>query len=262
MHSFSKLPTRTYRQYGFNPAKDQPVETTAQNDTDNKPQKKHGRIQKATELFTRVPTLGRLFSEILACQGLSTLLNVCFVSKLSSAIPGDDDRAGWMGKFFALVNIVSGVLQFGFLPPLMKLIDPAWLWRAMPTLMVGLTCFQSFQADPSLYLVSGTFLLMKTMEFSARRMLDEMVYVPLDYESRYVGKEIIGVFGYRFGKSGMSLALSGLTWAFGKNHFGLQELSRFTTVAAGLWFVTALRLSNLVPTRDEADATYKLNKMK
>eukprot|EP00593_Proboscia_inermis_P011364 CAMPEP_0171309028 /NCGR_PEP_ID=MMETSP0816-20121228/19168_1 /TAXON_ID=420281 /ORGANISM="Proboscia inermis, Strain CCAP1064/1" /LENGTH=132 /DNA_ID=CAMNT_0011792293 /DNA_START=763 /DNA_END=1161 /DNA_ORIENTATION=+ len=132
----------------------------------------------------------------------------------------------------------------------------------MPTLMVGLTCFQSFQADPSLYLVSGTFLLMKTMEFSARRMLDEMVYVPLDYESRYVGKEIIGVFGYRFGKSGMSLALSGLTWAFGKNHFGLQELSRFTTVAAGLWFVTALRLSNLVPTRDEADATYKLNKMK
>ena len=41
----------------------------------------------------------------------------------------------------------------------------------------------SFAKDPSLYLIAGTFLTMKALEFSARRMLDEMVYVPLDYDA-------------------------------------------------------------------------------
>lgn len=55
-------------------------------------------LTKASKVFTRVPTLKALFFEILACQGLSTLLNVCFVTALKSEVPNDDDRAGWMGK--------------------------------------------------------------------------------------------------------------------------------------------------------------------
>lgn len=69
------------------------------------------------------------------------------------------------------------------------------------------------------------------------------------------GKEIIGVFGYRFGKSGMSLALSGLTSLFG--NFGLKELSYLTTGASFLWLTTAWQLSNKVMTRTEAEQAYK-----
>ena len=69
------------------------------------------------------------------------------------------------------------------------------------------------------------------------------------------GKEIIGVFGYRFGKSGMSLALSGLTSVFG--NFGLKELSYLTTGASFLWLTTAWQLSNKVLTRTEAEQAYK-----
>ena len=86
-------------------------------------------------------------------------------------------------------------------------------------------------------------------------MLDEMVYVPLDYESRFLGKEVIGVLGYRFGKSAASLALSALTSSFGT--IGLREQSYFTTGAATLWFGTAWRLSTLVPTRAEAEEAYQ-----
>jgi hypothetical protein len=45
-----------------------------------------------------VPTLWALFCEILACQGLSTLLNVMCVTKVSEVILDDTERAGWMGK--------------------------------------------------------------------------------------------------------------------------------------------------------------------
>lgn len=239
--------------YGFTPSDDH-HSTTKDKKKTKVPSQEIGMFQKASNLFSRVPTLWALFLEILSSQGLATLLNVCFVVKLSSAIPNDSERAGWMGKFFALINVFSMILQFGVLPPLMQVIEPRDLWRAMPLITVVFTAFQASQVDPSLFIVSASLLVQKTLEYSARRMLDEMVYVPLDFESRYVGKEIIGVFGYRFGKSSMSLCLSALTAVFG--NFGLQELSVMTTGASLLWLSSAWKLSNLVPTRKEADGMY------
>lgn len=95
---------------------------------------------------------------------------------------------------------------------------------------------------------------MKVSEYSARRMLDEMVYVPLDFESRFLGKEIIGVFGYRFGKSCISLSLTALTSIFGQ--FDLQSLSVLADLAAMSWVKTAWNLSSLVPTKKEAQGSY------
>lgn len=185
------------------------------------------------------------------------------VTKVSEVIPDDTERAGWMGKFFATINVLSCVLQFGILPATSSYIEPSALWKGMPMVMMIMTCLLAFpkltgisrSSDPSLNLIASAFLVMKTMEFSVRRMLDEMVYVPLDYESRFLGKEVIGVLGYRFGKSAASLALSALTSSFGT--IGLRELSYFTTGAATLWFGTAWRLSTLVPTRAEAEEAYQ-----
>jgi len=255
---------------GFNPAdehnrkkKEGKDSTNNKSSTSNK---EDGLITKARDVFTRVPTLWALFCEILACQGLSTLLNVCTVTKVSEVIPDDTERAGWMGKFFATVNVLSCILQFGVLPVTSSFTEPSLLWKGMPMIMIIMTVLLAFPkitgggsggngVEPSLNMVASAFLVMKTMEFSVRRMLDEMVYVPLDYESRFLGKEVIGVLGYRFGKSAASLALSALTSSLGA--VGLRELSYFTTGAAGLWLGTAWRLSTLVPTRAEAEEAYK-----
>jgi ATP/ADP translocase len=219
---------------------------------------KAGILKKATHLFARVPVLWALFLEILASQGLATVLNVCFVARLATAIPDDSDRAGWVGIFFALINVITMVLQFGILPPLMTIIEPKDLWRAIPVVSLLFTGFQALQKNPSLYTVSASLAIMKISEYSARRMLDEMIYVPLDFESRFLGKEVIGVFGYRFGKSLMSLALSGVTSVTG--NFGLQELSILSNGVALLWMRTAWRLSNFVPTRQEAEDEYELSR--
>jgi ATP/ADP translocase len=220
---------------------------------------KAGILKKATHLFARVPVLWALFLEILASQGLATVLNVCFVARLGTAIPDDSERAGYVGIFFALINVVTMVLQFGILPPLMTMIEPKDLWRAIPVVSLLFTGFQALQKNPSLYTVSASLAAMKISEYSARRMLDEMVYVPLDFESRFLGKEVIGVFGYRLGKSIMSLALSGLTSLTGDN-FGLQELSILSNGVALVWMRTAWRLSNYVPTRQEAEDEYEVTR--
>lgn len=245
--------------HGFNPANEIEAKVSKKNSRNSEhTRKQQNIIKKASSLFARVKVLKALFLEILAGQGLATLLNVCFVTKLSLSFPVDSERAGWMGKFFALINIISCCLQFGVLPYIMPYLEPKFLWRFMPVAMVSLLSTLCFKNDPSLYLISGSLMLMKVMEFAIRRMLDEMVYVPLDFDSRFLGKEIISVFGYRFGKSCMSLGLSGLTRLLG--NFGLQHLSWLTTGASCAWLAAAWNVSNQVPTRAEAEEMYKKKK--
>ncbi len=72
--------------------------------------------------------------------------------------------------------------------------------------------------------------------------------------------EIIAVFGYRFGKSGMSLALSGLTSLFG--NFEMKQLTYLTGGAACLWLSAAWNVSNLVLSKAEASSLYSNKKGK
>ena len=241
--------------HGFSPTDTTPTKNKSKTSSQTSSIHKAGMIEKATHLFARVPVLWVLFQEILASQALATVLNVCFVARLGTAIPDDSQRAGWVGMFFALINVITMVLQFGVLPPLMTVIEPKDLWRAVPVVSLLFTGFQALQKNPSLYTVSASLLVMKVSEYSARRMLDELVYVPLDFESRFLGKEVIGVLGYRFGKSIMSLALSGMTQVMG--NFGLQELSMLSTGVALAWLRMAWRLSNFVPTQQEAEDAYE-----
>jgi ATP/ADP translocase len=198
--------------------------------------------------------------EILASQGLATVLNICLVNKLATSIPNDQERAGWVGVFFSLINVITMVLQFGILPPLMTIIEPKQLWRVIPVVSLLFTGYQALQVDPTLNVVGASLLVMKVSEYSARRMLDEMIFVPLDFESRFVGKEVIGVFGYRFGKSLMSLVLSGITSL--DRDFGMRKLSVLSNLVSLAWLQTAWRLSNLVPTRQEAEEAHQKDKKK
>jgi ATP/ADP translocase len=217
-------------------------------------------LGQANRLFQRVPVLSALFREILASQGLATILNVCFVSAIGTAIPNDQERAGYVGRYYSLINIITMALQFAVLPPLMTILEPRRLWQILPFLPLVITAYQVYQNtdQPSLYIVSASLLVMKVSEYSARRMLDEMIFVPLDFESRYLGKEVLGVFGYRLGKSPMSLAIS--AWGALDPSFGLRKQGILSNAVSILWLKTAWSLSTLVPTRAEAEKAHKRNK--
>ena len=85
--------------HGFNPANEIEAKVSKKNSRNGEhTRKEQNMIKKASSLFARVKVLKALFLEILAGQGLATLLNVCFVTKLSLSFPVDSERAGWMGK--------------------------------------------------------------------------------------------------------------------------------------------------------------------
>ncbi|KAK1748059.1 ADP/ATP carrier protein [Skeletonema marinoi] len=218
-------------------------------------------IREGISLFRRVPTLGALFFETLCFQSLSTILSTCFVMELNSSVPNDNERASWTGNLYATSNGLSTIFQFFLLPVLTQRMEPKHLWRLMPLLPLICGIVRMIpslfpgalvsSSSSALYLVAISLLTAKTMDYSLRNVLAELVYVPLDFESRYVGKEIIAVFANRFGKSGMALILSGLNFIRGGSSGG--GLSGLALAISFGWWGSALSLSSLIPSKQEAE---------
>lgn len=233
-------------------------------DSDNTQQSNTSLLQQirhGISLFRSVPTLGALFFEALSFQSLSTILNTRLVTQLKDSVPNDAQRAAWTGNFYASINGLSTIFQFFLMPVLAQRVEPRLLWRLMP--MLPLLCgvaqilptsylpegIASVTSSSALYLVAISFLTAKTMDYSLRNILAEMAYVPLSFEARFKGKEIIAVFANRFGKSGMALILSGLHFSSGGS-VGLSGLSLFVTLG---WLASATSLSKLIPSKEEAE---------
>ena len=240
------------QKHGFDPSEQQLGKTKGKDDS--------SRLSKAIQLFRRVPTLGALMCEVLSFQSLNTILSVALVAALSEQIPDDLARSAFTGRLFSAINGVSAILQFAVLPVVMKKLEPAFLWRTMPLLPLLICGLQTLNGGTdgvtsSLALLAVAFAAAKVLDYSVRSVVYAMVYQPLDYESRYIGKEIIGVFGSRFGKSGMSWILSGLTLlgggALARDPMFLSQISLFASL---LWGCSTWWLSRFLPRQDDAQA--------
>lgn len=180
-------------------------------------------------LFRRVPTLMALLVECLCFQSMSTLLNVSMVRSLQNRFPRDDlARSAFTGRFFTLVNAFSALLQFAVVP--VKRFEPKFIWRCMPILpllSIGLSLngfggsiLSGSLGSPLMLLASGLFLT-KVMDYGVRSVVYNLVYQPLDFESRFVGKGVY-LACVRFCLVYGNLCIESLIWDF--IFFSLQKL--------------------------------------
>lgn len=124
------------------------------------------------------------------------------------------------------------------------------MWLMMPIIMLILTSLQFSQHNPSLALVGLTFLTLKTIEYSLRGQASEMVWVMLDYESRFIGKELINLFANRLGKSGTAVILALLTVRLEKDGMNLRSFIVNTSIfLAFIWLICTIRVTRLIPTK-------------
>ena len=247
-------------QHGFDPAesiREKQEKKKVEGPKDGELKEDASLLTKTAFLFRRVPTLAALFGEVVSFQSLSTILNVCFVRQLKESMPLDTDRASFTGQFYALVNGSSGLLQFFVFPLARKYLEPKMAYKVMPVLLLPfLACANwaslgaSTVTNRALMVTAAAFFSLKTLDYSVRNVVNEMVYQPLDFESRYLGKEVIGVFANRFGKSGMSLLLSIATASFS---VGVAQLSQLSLVTSGVWMASSWWLSGHLVSNKEAE---------
>jgi hypothetical protein len=261
-----------------------PVLDRDSNNNNHREKNEESLLSKTKRLFRTSPLLGGLFVEVITFQSLSTVLNVCFVKQLKLALPIDTDRASYTGQFYALVNGSSGLLQFLVLPLARQYLEPQWVYKFLPGLLMPLLLYTAIVVSsiPSMVgtttMVSATtaaaavvstsvahakglriaavaFFALKSLDYSIRNVANEMVYQPLDFDARYLGKEVIGVFANRLGKSGSSMMVSALTSIFPRTWGGggTLALAQLSVGVGTLWTMCSVWLSSHVVTNKQAE---------
>jgi ATP:ADP antiporter, AAA family len=162
-------------------------------------------------LFGSNTMLAILLAVILLTQAVAALLDLNFQGILQDTMPDIDQQTAFSGRFFAWLNVVSFVMQFAVTPLLLKWVPLGLIHLAIPLVHVA-GCIYLLRA-PSLFAAGLAFTLFKAIDYSTFRAAKEILYIPLSFDARYRAKEVIDVFGYRFGKGGASLAITGLKTA-------------------------------------------------
>lgn len=157
-------------------------------------------------LFRSQRMLVFLLLIILATQVVATVLDLSFQGLLQDSIPDPDQQNAFSGKFFAWLNAAAAFGQFVLAPILLRCFSLTALHLLIPLVHIA-TCGYLW-VYPSLYSAGVAFLLFKAVDYSVFRAAKEILYIPLSFDIRYRAKEIIDVFGYRFGKGGTSLAIT------------------------------------------------------
>jgi hypothetical protein len=145
------------------------------------------------------------------------------------------------------INGVSGFLQFFAIPILLRHWEAHRIWLFMPTLMLCCTSYTfATYRTTGLAGASASFFAIKTMEYSLRGAANEMLYVSLDYESRYLGKKVISLIAGKFGKSVMAVALSLVMVLYGEEKEIMWYLLATATVFTFLWLFASMSLHTLI----------------
>ena len=107
--------------------------------------------------------------------------------------------------------------------------------------------------SPGLLTASIAFLVFKSVDYSLFRAAKELLYVPLPFDARFRAKELIDVFGYRFGKGSSSLGV-GLLFRLGSvPHVYSLVLGALVILSWG-YFALSLGESVMVLKTEEAQS--------
>jgi AAA family ATP:ADP antiporter len=183
---------------------------------------------------------------ILMSQVYSTVTMLAFQDMIFTAIPNSDQQTSYSGMIFAIINIISLVLQLVGSPLILSRVPLISVHILIPLMNLSLISWAVL--SPSLTSISTAFVIFKAMDYSIFRASKEIFYIPLPFDVRYRSKELIDVFGYRFGKGATSAGITAAQWL----GFVFTPVS-YAFVGFGalcLWSASILSKAKFIHTKD------------
>lgn len=149
-------------------------------------------------LFRTHSTLLYLALVIALSQGLSTVVQLNYLTTIERSIPLEDARTAFMGNFWMMVSVVSGVFQFIVAPVLLRFFSLRAAMALIPCvhLLIGAAMFGS----GSLTIAALAYGGFKVVDYSLFRAGKEVIYIPFGFDVRYRAKQVIDAIVYRFSK--------------------------------------------------------------
>jgi ATP/ADP translocase len=132
------------------------------------------------------------------------LIDYEFKRMLEISYPDIDLRTATIGNVYALVDIFS--LLLGFLSgPILRLFGIPMVLLAVPALLAA--TLGVYVAMPGFATITTAKIFSKTFDYSIHRVAKEILYIPLGYHEKTLGKAIIDMLTYRVAKGGTGAIL-------------------------------------------------------
>ena len=157
-------------------------------------------------LFFKNPYLITIAGLVTMDQIVVATLDVSFHHTLSTAFLSQDHLSSFEGRFWSWVNGGSLFLQL-ITPSILKVVDIRWIHLFIP--LTQLLTIGSTLIYPTLITSSIAFAWIKIVDYSIFKASKEILYIPLDFDSRYKAKLLIDMVIYRAtkGLTGLSFSL-------------------------------------------------------
>ncbi|MBT8491764.1 MAG: hypothetical protein KJO07_01780 [Deltaproteobacteria bacterium] len=166
---------------------------------------------------------------------------------LETMYPGEDmrdQRTGVFGQVYFTINVVALILQM-LTGPILGALGIALVLVAIPGLVT--TAVTAVWAVPRLATSAAAMVTAKAFDYSLFRAAKEMLYLPLSFRAKTVGKTMVDMNTYRAAKAGASVLLLALI------PFGKSVVLAVTIAIAVLWLMLTLVLvPRYLQTRESA----------
>ena len=191
------------------------------------------------DVFRERPQLLFLLFVVLLSQMVAATTTLRVQGFVTDVFALKDQQTAYYGQYYSIINGASAAAQFIIMPIFFSLFSIKMIHIGIP--LVHLCTIGLAIVHPTLETVSLAGIVFKSFDYSLFRGAKELVYVPLSFDARYRAKEMIDVFGYRFGKG----TIAGVV-ALGRKFAGLTEAgySIVALGAVGIWFLFSFKLTN------------------
>lgn len=173
---------------------------------------------------------------VLFMQTASTLIDYQFHVELERFFPEKDLRTEFSGKVFSMVNIITLCTQLGGGLLLMRFLGLRKIHFLSP-LLLGANALASL-FFPFFGVVTYSFVMAKSFDFSIFGMIKEILYIPLSQEEKFHAKSLIDVFVYRSAKAIAAAVIFLFQWLFPGSLF--FSLTLLLTGIFFLWFLSVV----------------------
>lgn len=191
------------------------------------------------QYFFDKPILTLIFSMVIFSQFFSFFAEYNFQISLGENLPDRDRQTSYSGLFFAIVNFCSVGIQIAILPILLQKISIKKIHIFIP--LINIATIVIAILHPNIWTASFVYMVFKILDYSIFKAAKEILYIPLPFGARFRTKEIIDVFGYRFGKSFASLS----TELIQRSFTALSINKLFLCLAFALaWLISAKKIKS------------------
>jgi len=172
----------------------------------------HHRISQGIQLIRSSIFLKFILLIVILMQLSATIMEFQFNTFLHIKLPLQDMRTQFYGRLWATVNTCKLCMQFFATFLLVQFLGLRRSHFVVPGVLFINSALSLLK--PTFSVITYSFGVIKTFDYSIFNIIKEMLYIPLKIEEKFKAKAIIDVFAYRSAKSISAFFVIGMQYLY------------------------------------------------